>query len=64
MLDTAGSMAFIIGGMILVLILLFILKIVHEQAQKVRELENRMKLMDNIEAPTPKSDTENTEVRN
>ena len=50
MSDVAGNMSLIIFGLLLILILLFILKIVHEQATKVRELESQMKMMEAVKA--------------
>lgn len=46
MLDTAQSMAFIIFGLIIVVILLRILAIVHAQAKRMRELETQLGMTD------------------
>lgn len=50
MLDTAQSLAFIIFGLILVVILLKVLAMVHAQAKKVKELETRMDAVEEMEA--------------
>lgn len=47
-LDTAQSMAFIIVGILLVIVLLRVLFAVHHQAKKMRDLENRMKAVEKI----------------
>lgn len=46
MLDTAQSIALLAGGCLMVLLLLRILILVHTQVNKVKELEKRMKLME------------------
>ena len=48
-LDTAQSMAFIIVGILLVIVLLRVLVAVHHQAKKVKELETRMKAVEKLE---------------
>ncbi len=45
-LDTGQSIAMIVGGLLMVVLLLRILMIVHGQAGKVKELEKRMKMME------------------
>lgn len=53
MFETVQNMALIIFGLFLILILLFVLRIVHAQTDKLRDMEARMKMMDSIEAPEP-----------
>ena len=48
-LDTAQSMAFIIVGILLVVVLLRVLMAVHRQAKKVNDLEVRMKAVEKME---------------
>ncbi len=57
-LGTAQSMAFIIVGILLVIILTRILVIVHKQTRKVQELEHRMKAMEKIESFEADKETE------
>jgi hypothetical protein len=45
-LDTAQSIGVLAGGTILIVLLLRILMLVHAQTNKVKELEQRMKLME------------------
>ena len=42
--DTAGSLAMIVFGVIIILILLRILIMVHRQAKKVNELERQLNM--------------------
>lgn len=49
MLDTVGSMTFIVIGFLLIAILLRILFVVHRQGNRIKELENRMKATDEME---------------
>lgn len=49
-LDTVQSMMFIVLGVVAVAILLRILVIVHKQTRRFKELENRMKAMEHIDA--------------
>lgn len=48
-LDTVQSMFLLIIGVMAILILLRILFIVHHQSSRVKELEQRMKLMEKAE---------------
>lgn len=48
-LDTVQSMFLLIIGVMAILILLRILFIVHHQTNRVKELENRLKLMETTE---------------
>ena len=48
MLDTVQSIAVLAGGGLLVVLLLRILMLVHAQTNKVKELEQRMKLMEEV----------------
>jgi len=50
-LDTAQSMALLIISLVGALVLLGILVIVHKQTGKMKELEMRMKAMENMEVP-------------
>ena len=53
MFETIQGMTMIIFGLFLILILLFVLRIVHAQAAKVRELEAQMKMTEDMSAPEP-----------
>ena len=48
-LDTAQSMAFIMVGILLVIVLLRVLFAVHHQAKKMKDLEIRMKAVEKME---------------
>lgn len=48
-LDTVQSMFLLIIGVMAILILLRILFIVHHQTDRVKQLENRLKLMETTE---------------
>lgn len=50
--DIAQSMAFIIIGILMIIILLKILFIVHGQNRHVKDLELRMKAMENADEAT------------
>lgn len=50
MLSVAQSMAVLVLGIIAVIILLWVLVIVHKQTGRVRELEMRMKAMNELTA--------------
>ncbi len=50
MLGVAQSMAIFILGIISILVLIGVLVMVHKQSGKVKELEMRMKAMDDIAA--------------
>lgn len=57
-LDTAQSMAFIIVGILLVIVLLRVLFAVHHQAKKVKDLEMRMKAVEKMEQFEAEKETE------
>lgn len=57
-LDTAQSMAFIIVGILLVILLLRVLIAVHHQAKKVKDLEIRMKAVEKMEEFEVQKETE------
>ncbi|GEM_PF-2088536 len=44
MLESAQQIAVLVGSFLLILVLAYILKIVHIQTKRVKELEARMKL--------------------
>lgn len=57
-LDVAQSMIILIMGVVTIAILLKILFIVHKQSTKVKELEMRMKAMENMELDEPTTDND------
>lgn len=57
MLGVAQSMAVFILGIIAILVLLGVLVMVHKQSGKVKELEMRMKAMDDIAATNDSTTT-------
>ena len=62
-LDTVQSMFLLILGVMAILILLRILFIVHRQTKRVKELEQRMKLMEKTEDADVVASTETGEVK-
>lgn len=62
-LDTVQSMFLLILGVMAILILLRILFIVHRQTNRVKELEQRMKLMEKTEDADVVASTETGEVK-
>ena len=49
MLQFVQDMMFVIFGLVLILVLLVVLIKVHKQAQKVKELENQIKVNEAVE---------------
>ena len=49
MLGVAQSMAIIVLGILAVIVLLYVLALVHKQANRVKELETRMRAMDKLQ---------------
>ena len=49
MLQFVQDMMFVIFGLVLIFVLLIVLMKVHKQAQKVKELENQIKVNEAIE---------------
>jgi len=49
MLQFVQDMMFVIFGLVLILVLLIVLIKVHKQAQKVKELENQIKVNEAVE---------------
>lgn len=57
-MSVAQSVAFLVISILLVIILIRILAMVHHQTRRVRELETRMKAMENMEVETKQPNTE------
>ena len=58
-LDMAQSMSLLIISLVSALVLLGILVIVHKQTAQMKELEMRMKAMENIEVSEEKTEGDN-----
>ena len=59
MLGVAQSMAILVLGILAIIVLIGVLIMVHKQANRVKELEMRMKAMDTLQAENTTEGDEN-----